>query len=122
MPRPSAHARNIPHLHRDRHGTFHFRLTIAGRTIKRSLGTKDRALATMKASRLNWEWAMTKRANEPSIAGILGAFKEGKTRKFDAEFPDGTKITGINTDDDLRRAKDLIASRIKSIGLLPPER
>lgn len=121
MPKASSHARAVPHLHRDRHGTFHFRLTIAGRTIKRSLGTKDRALATMKASRLNWEWSMTKRANEPSIESLLRAAADGTNRKFDAEFPDGTRITGINTDDDLRRAKDLIASRIEAIGPIPPE-
>lgn len=64
---------------------------------------------------------MTKRANEPSIESLLRAAAEGTGRKFDAEFPDGTRITGINTDDDLRRAKDLIASRIESIGLIPPE-
>ena len=121
MPHASPRARSVPHLHRNRCGVWCFRLTIDGRTIQRSLGTKDRALATMKASRLNWEWSMTKRANEPSIESLLRAAAEGTGRKFDAEFPDGTRITGINTDDDLRRAKDLIASRIESIGLIPPE-
>ena len=75
----------------------------------------------MKASALNWELAKNKRANEPSIESIPRAAADGTGRKFDAEFPDGTRITGINTDDDLRRAKDLMASRIESIGMLPPD-
>ena len=100
----------LPHLQRDRLGTYYFRLTVAGQTLRRSLGTKDRALATMLASKLNWEWAMSTRAREPSVASVIEAFnKDG--RKFDAEFADGTKITGINTDDDLRRAKELIQAR-----------
>ena len=100
----------LPHLQRDRLGTYYFRLTVAGKTLRRSLGTKDRALATMLASKLNWEWAMSSRAREPSVASIIEAFsKDG--RKFDAEFADGTKITGINSDDDLRRAKGLMKER-----------
>lgn len=109
----------LPHLHRDRHGTFYFRLTIDGKTIKRSLGTKDRGLATMKASALNWEWSMSKRSAEPSVSDIIKAFKKDG-REFDAEFPDGTKFKGINTDDDMRRAKDLMLARIEAIGPIEP--
>ena len=109
----------LPHLHRDRHGTFYFRLTIDGKTIKRSLGTKDRGLATMKASALNWEWSMSKRSAEPSVSDIINAFKKDG-REFDAEFPDGTKFKGINTDDDMRRAKDLMLARIEAIGPIEP--
>ena len=109
----------LPHLHRDRHGTFYFRLTIDGKTIKRSLGTKDRGLATMKASALNWEWSMSKRSAEPSVSDIIRAFKKDG-REFDAEFPDGTKFKGINTDDDMRRAKDLMLARIEAIGPIEP--
>jgi hypothetical protein len=29
----------LPHLHRSRHGTFYFRITIAGKTLKRSSRT-----------------------------------------------------------------------------------
>ena len=43
----------LPHLQRDRLGTYYFRLTVAGRTLRRSLGTKDADLATMQASKLN---------------------------------------------------------------------
>ncbi len=107
----------LRHLQRDRLGTYYFRLTVAGKTLRRSLRTKDAALATMLASRLNWEWRMTQRGKEPTVAEITAAF-EKQGRKFDAEFAaDGTaKFTGINTDDDLRRAKDLMASRLASIG------
>ena len=66
----------LPHLQRDRLGTYYFRLTVAGQTLRRSLGTKDAALATMLASKLNWEWALTKRANEPSVGEIIAAFKK----------------------------------------------
>jgi len=115
-------ARPLPlrHLQRDRLGTYYFRLTVAGKTLRRSLGTKDHALATMLASKLNWEWAMTKRGNEPTVSEIIKAFKRGG-REFDAEFPDGTKLTGINTDDDLRRAKELMLARIDAIGPIESE-
>lgn len=110
----------LPHLQRDRLGTYYFRLTVAGRTLRRSLGTKDRALATMLASKLNWEWAMSSRRSEPSVASIIEAFnKDG--RKFDAEFADGTKITGIESDDDLRRAKELMRARAETaLAFEPP--
>ena len=117
-------ARPLPlrHLQRDRLGTFYFRITVAGKTLRRSLGTKDHALATMLASRLNWEWRMTQRGKEPTVAEITAAF-EKQGRKFDAEFaPDGSaKFTGINSDDDLRRAKDLMASRLAAIGPIERE-
>jgi len=111
--------RAVPHLHRDRLGTFYFRLTIAGKTIKRSLGTKDQRLATMKASAINWQWSMTKRPGEPSVSDILQSFERGEARKFDVDLPNGTRLTNINTDDDLRRAKDFM-SHAESIGMLTP--
>ena len=113
--RPKTAPNALPHLQRDRLGTYYFRLTVAGHTLRRSLGTKDRALATMLASKLNWEWAMTKRSPEPTVDEIIKAFKKDG-REFDAEFPDGTRLTGINTDDDLRRAKELMLARIEAIG------
>lgn len=118
--RPATQHR-LPHLQRDRHGTFYFRLTVAGKTLRRSLRTKDRALATMLASRLNWEWSMTQRGKEPTVSEIVEGFKK-QGRKFDAEFgPDGSaKFTGINTDDDLRRAKELMAAKMEAIGPIEP--
>ena len=116
MPNPlDARAPRVQHLRRNRLGVWCFRLTIDGQTRQKSLGTKDRALATMLASKLNWEWAMTNRRSDPTVADILKAFKKDG-REFDAEFPDGTKLTGINTDDDLRRAKELMLARIEAIG------
>ena len=124
MTNASSHARknrlHVPHLHRNRLGVWCFRLTIAGRTVQRSLGTKDRTLATMRASALNWQWSMTKRTNEPTIESILQAAKEGRVKKFDVKLPNGGEITGINTDGDLRRAKDFM-SHIESIGMIEPE-
>ncbi|MES2187900.1 MAG: hypothetical protein V4505_25340 [Pseudomonadota bacterium] len=111
----------LPHLHRDRHGTFYFRLTVGGKTIKRSLRTKLPALANIKAAALNWELSAMGSPKEPTIAEISAAFKAGKVREFDAEFPDGTKITGINSDDDLRRAKELMEKRVELIGRIEPD-
>ena len=117
-PRP----RSVPHLRLNRCGVWCFRLTVCGRAVQRSLGTKDKALANMLASRLNWEWAMTKRGNEPTVSDIIKAFKKDG-REFDAEFaPDGSaKFKGIETDDDLRRAKELMLARIDAIGPIEPE-
>jgi integrase len=109
----------LPHLQRDRFGTYYFRLTVAGKTLRRSLHTKDKSLATMLGSKLNWEWSMTQRQSEPTVAEILKAFKKDG-REFDAEFPDGTKLTGIESDDDLRRAKELMLARIEAIGPIEP--
>ena len=115
-PRPPV---RVPHLRRNRCGVWCFRLTIAGRAIQRTLGTKDLALATMRASALNWQWSMTKRADEPTIESILRAAQKGRTKKFDVELPSGAIVRGINTDDDLRRAKDFV-SHAESIGMLSP--
>ena len=117
---PPAPRRALPHLHRDRHGTYYFRATIAGHTQRRSLRTKDKALATMLASKLNWEWNMTKRGSEPNVADIIKAFKKDG-REFNAEFPDGTKFTDLNSDDDVRRAKELMLARIEAIGPIERE-
>lgn len=116
LPRPPV---RVPHLRRNRCGVWCFRLTIAGRAIQRTLGTKDLALATMRASALNWQWSMTKRADEPTIESILQAAKEGRAKKFDVELPSGAIVRGINTDDDLRRAKNFV-SHAQSIGMLSP--
>ena len=116
---PKRSIRAVQHLRLNRCGVWCFRLTIDGQTRQKTLGTKDKSLATMLASKLNWEWAMTRRSTEPTVESILKAFKKDG-REFDAEFPDGTKLTGIETDDDLRRAKELMLARIDAIG--PVER
>jgi len=63
----------VPHLHLDRHGTYYFRVTDAGKTIKRSLRTKNVELATMRAACLNYEWDAMNRSAEPTIAEIQQA-------------------------------------------------
>lgn len=105
-------ANPVPHLHRDRHGTFYFRFTVAGRTAKKSLRTKDPQLATMRVACLNWE--LRRMPTPPTVADILRAHEEGRTRKFDVELPSGAKFKNINSDADHRRAMELIAK-------LPPE-
>ena len=116
----SSHAPKVPHLRLNRCGVWCFRLTIDGRAIQRSLGTKNLSLATMRASALNWQWSMAKRPVEPAIASILQGVREGRAKRFDVEFPGGARVTGINSDDDLRRAKDLL-SHVESIGAIPRE-
>lgn len=96
----------IPHLHRNRHGTFYFRITEAGKTIKRSLRTKNVELATMHVARLNYEWDTMSRA--PSVADVLQAAEQGRIRKFDVELPNGTKLRNINTEADTKRAERLL--------------
>ncbi len=111
--------RSLPHLQRDRLGTYYFRLTIAGRTLRRSLRTKDQRVATMLASKLNYEWSMTKRPGEPSIPDILAAFeKDG--RRFDVQLPNGMRIENIDSDEDAQRAKRFIED-FADIGVIAPE-
>lgn len=98
----------VPHLHRDRHGTFYFRFTVAGRTTKKSLRTKDPELATMRVACLNWE--LRRMPTPPTVADILKAHQEGRTRKFDLELPSGAKLRNINSDEDNRRAMELVAT------------
>jgi integrase len=98
-------ATTVPHLHRNRLGTFYFRITVAGRTSKKSLRTKDAQLATMRAACLNWE---LQHMPTPSVADILQAHQEGRARKFDVDLPSGAKLRNINTEDDHRRAMELI--------------
>lgn len=103
-------ANTVPHLHRNRHGTYYFRITEAGKTIKRSLRTKSVELATMRAACLNYEWDTMNRRTEPTVADIQKALAEGRVRKFDVELPNGVKLKNINNDDDARRAKELLAN------------
>jgi hypothetical protein len=96
----------LPHLHRDRHGTFYFRLTVAGRTIKKSLRTKNAELANIYVANLNYEWDTMSRT--PTVADVLQAAEQGRLRKFDMELPDGTKLKGINSEADTKRAERLL--------------
>jgi len=73
--RPSR-PRSVPHLRLNRCGVWCFRLTVCGRAVQRSLGTKDKALANMLASRL------TKRGNEPTVSDIIKTTEASKTAVF----------------------------------------
>jgi hypothetical protein len=105
----------VPHLHRNRHGTYYFRITEHGKTIKRSLRTKNVELATMRAACLNYEWDTMNRRTEPTVADIQQALSEGRIKKLDVELPNGVKLSNINTDEDAARAKKLL----ESIGPIP---
>jgi integrase len=109
-------ANSVPHLHRDRLGTFYFRITVFGRTTKRSLRTKDAQLATMRAACLNWE---LHHMPTPSVADILQAHQEGRTRKFDVDLPSGAKLKNINTEADHRRAMELISKLPREAFIAP---
>lgn len=100
----------IPHLHRNRHGTYYFRITTAGKTIKRSLGTKNVELATMHAARLNYEWDTMSRT--PTVADVLQAAQQGNIRKLDVQLPNGVKLLNINSEADTKRAERLLKSAI----------
>jgi hypothetical protein len=90
LPSTRRRTRKPPHLYRNRLGTFYFRITAGGQTIERSLRTKDPDLATMRASKLNWEWLMKQRADEPTADEIIAAFKIGDPRQFDVVLPGGS--------------------------------
>jgi integrase len=109
-------ANTVPHLHRDRLGTFYFRITVGGRTSKKSLRTKDAHLATMRAACLNWE---LHHMPTPSVADILKAHQEGRTRKFDVVLPGGVELKNVNTDDDARRVGELLA-RVPALAARAP--
>ncbi|WP_158238627.1 hypothetical protein [Roseateles chitinivorans] len=111
----------LPHLHRDRHGTFYFRVTRGGKTIRKSLRTKDPALASILAAKINWEWSMNwewwrkKRPDEPSAEEKLAAI-EADIQKLNMTVDrDGSvSFTDIQSDEDVRRARELFSRSPKS--------
>ncbi len=89
-------APGTPHLYRNRHGTYYFRVRIHGREYKRSLGTKDPAAASMLASRLNYRLGMTQHKDDSAlIADILAKAEANKQRKFDVQLPNGMSLQNI---------------------------
>lgn len=100
----------LPHLHRDRHGTYYFRITEAGKTIKRSLRTKNVELATMHVARLNYEWDTMSRT--PTVADVLQAAQQGNIRKLDVVLPNGVQLLNINSEADTKRAERLLRTSI----------
>jgi len=95
----------LPHLYRNRLGIYYLRLTRHGREVKRSLSTKDFKQARILALAFNLELAMgSPKPGNPTID--FDAIKQ-----FDVILPDGTQIKDLNSDDDVRRAKELFGER-----------
>lgn len=69
-------------------------------------------LANITACKLNGDWSI-KHWHIDSEARPL--FQHQGGRKLDVEFPDGTKLFGIDSDDDLRRGKELMLARIGAV-------
>lgn len=96
----------LPHPHRNRHGIFYFRITVAGRTIKKSVRTKNVELANIHFANLNYEWDTMSKT--PTVADVLQAAEQGRLRKFDMVLPGGVELRGIKTDADTTRAERLL--------------
>ncbi|MDN7880513.1 site-specific integrase [Burkholderia aenigmatica] len=96
----------LPHLLKNRFGTYYFRLYIEGKEYRKSLYTKNFHQAKIIALAMNLELAM-----KPKITDFPGILqKNGNLDKLDIVLPNGMQLNNINNDDDLRRAKALLAS------------
>ncbi|WP_133647529.1 tyrosine-type recombinase/integrase [Paraburkholderia flava] len=99
----------LPHLFQSRHGVFYLRLARGGQEVKRSLRTKDFRQARLLALAFNLELAMKTPDNKPKAADFN--LDAESLKRLDVVFPDGTQVRDINSDDDVRRAKDLFGER-----------
>ncbi|CAE6760615.1 site-specific integrase [Paraburkholderia aspalathi] len=99
----------LPHLYRNRLGVYYLRLTRQGREVKRSLRTKDFRQARLLALAFNLELAMKTPTEKPTAADFN--LDPDALKRLDVVFPDGTQVKDINTDDDVRRAKELFGDR-----------
>nr|WP_244104311.1 site-specific integrase [Burkholderia gladioli] len=110
MSHPLMH--KLPHLYKNRFGVYYLRLVRAGKESKRSLRTKDFRQAKLLALAFNLELAMKTPAATPKAADF--ALTADEAKRLDVIFPDGTQVKDINTDDDVRRAKELFGDRFAS--------
>src|SRR5471032_3208854 len=107
----------LPYLYKNRLGTFYLRIKRNGREIKRSLRTKDFARAKLLAIAFNLEMAIRGREMPAMTGPKISDFEFTKPdsdempREFDVVLPNGTQISGLNSDDDIRRAKELFGSQ-----------
>lgn len=108
----------LPHLFKSRHGVFYLRLARGGQEVKRSLRTKDFRQARLLALAFNLELAMKTPDDKPKAADFN--LDAGSLKRLDVIFPDGTQVKDINTDDDVRRAKDLFGDRFAAAAPAPP--
>lgn len=82
----------IPNLLKSRHGVFYLRLWRDGKERRISLGTKDWSKAKLMACQFH-----------------LAGGHVVDIKKLDIVFPSGAQFREVNTDDDLRRIKELVA-------------
>jgi hypothetical protein len=106
----------LPHLFQSRHGVYYLRLARGGQEIKRSLRTKDFRQAKLLALAFNLELAMKTPTDKAKAADFN--LDADALKRLDVVFPDGTQVKDINTDDDVRRAKDLFGDRFTAA--VPP--
>ena len=119
-----------PHLYRNRHGTYYFRIRFGGSEVKRSLGTKDRNMATMLAAQINFRLAMQPKDESELIAEIVRKAQAGDLRQFDVQLNNGMTLTNIKTAEDVDgalsfvrglRNEGTLGRRVEDIGLIEPE-
>jgi hypothetical protein len=99
----------LPHLIKNRFGVYYLRLARNGQEVKRSLRTKDFRQARLLALAFNLELAMKTPTEKPKAADFN--LDPDTLKRLDVVFPDGTQVKDIQTDDDVRRAKDLFGDR-----------
>lgn len=99
----------LPHLFKSRRGAFYLRLARGGQEVKRSLRTKDFRQARLLALAFNLELAMKTPDDKPKAADFN--LDAESLKRLDVIFPDGTQVKDINSDDDVRRAKELFGDR-----------
>nr|WP_052382213.1 hypothetical protein [Paraburkholderia kururiensis] len=108
----------LPHLFKSRHGVFYLRLARGGQEVKRSLRTKDFRQARLLALAFNLELAMKTPDDKPKAADFN--VDAESLKRLDVIFPDGTQVKDINSDDDVRRAKELFGDRFAAAVPAPP--
>lgn len=99
----------LPHLFQSHHGVFYLRLARGGQEVKRSLRTKDFRQARLLALAFNLKLAMKTPDDKPKAADFN--LDAESLKRLDVIFPDGTQVKDINSDDDVRRAKELFGDR-----------
>ncbi|OXC75657.1 site-specific integrase [Caballeronia sordidicola] len=98
----------LPHLYTNRFGVFYLRIIRDGREAKKSLRTKDFRQARIYALAFNLEIAM----GRPKITDF--DLNVDAIKPFDVILPDGTQIKDLNSDEDVRRAKELFGARFET--------
>lgn len=85
----------IPNLKKSRHGIYYWRQKSGKKETAISLHTKDYGQAKILALRIH-----------------LAKAEQMTIKKFDIELPNGVKVTGINSDEDVNRLERLSESEL----------